>query len=232
MLERPQRIIVDEREKPSKVPAYLKNFGLQVEYRMLDTADYVVSQECAVERKQEHDFLKSLYSGRLFDQAHRLSEIYSRPVLVVEGNLPMTIKDTENPRALWSALTAMMFMYGINVFFTSDAEQTAQLLYSLARQKTFTRPLTGPFVQRKPKTEEIESTQIYLVASLPGIGPKLARRVLRHFQTVRRVFCASAAELSKVEGIGRVKAEKIVKTLDSLYLSEANRGKQTILGET
>jgi ERCC4-type nuclease len=232
MIEKPQRIIVDEREKASEVPAFLKNFGLQVEYRMLDIADYVVSQECAVERKQERDFLKSLYSGRLFDQAHRLSEIYSRPVLVVEGNLPLTIKGTENPRALWGALTAMMFMYGITVFFTPDEEQTAQIIYSLAKQKTFTKPLKGPFVQRKPKTEEIERTQIYLVASLPGIGPKLARRVLRHFQTVRRVFGASAAELSTVEGIGRVKAEQIVKTLDALYQSEAHRGKQTILGET
>lgn len=232
MMEKPLRVIVDDREKASGVSAFLKSFGLRVEYQMLDVADYVVSQECAIERKQERDFLKSLYSGRLFDQAYRLSECYSRPVLIVEGNLLLTVKEAVNPRAFWGALTTMMFMYGISVFFTPDAEQTAQLIFSLAKRKTPTKPLKGPIIQKKPKTEEVEKVQMHIVASLPGIGSKLARRVLKHFQTIRKVFAASAAELSTIEGIGRARAEKVVKTLDALYQSEAHKGKQTILDET
>ena len=116
MTEKPLRVVVDDREKASSVSAFLKSFGLQVEYQMLDVADYMVSQECAIERKQERDFLKSLYSGSLFDQAQCLSECYSRPVLIVEGNLLLTVKETVNPRAFWGALTTMMFMYGISVF--------------------------------------------------------------------------------------------------------------------
>jgi len=73
---------------------------------------------------------------------------------------------------------------------------------------------------------------MHIVASLLGIGSKLARRVLQHFQTVREVFAASTIELSTTEGIGRARAEKVVKTLDALYQSEAHKGKQTILGET
>ena len=77
------RVIVDEREKPSGVHDLLKEFGLQVEHRILDVDDYVVSPECAIERKKGQDFLRSLYSGRLFDQAHRLSEAYDHPVLIL-----------------------------------------------------------------------------------------------------------------------------------------------------
>jgi len=232
LTERPLRVIVDERERNSGVPIFLKNFGVRVEYRMLDVADYVVSRECAVERKQERDFLKSLYSGRLFDQAYRLSEHYSRPVLIVEGHLPLTIKETAKPRAFWGTLTAITFMYGINIFFTPDTEQTAQLILSLTKRKTQTKPPKGPFIQRKPKADELEKMQIQLVASLPRIGPKLAVRILQQFKTVRKVFSASAAELATVDGIGRAKAEKVVKTLDAPFQPDRYKGKQMILGET
>jgi len=46
------RVVVDEREKPSGIPDLLKGFGLQIEYRMLDVGDYLVSPEYAVERKE------------------------------------------------------------------------------------------------------------------------------------------------------------------------------------
>ncbi|MBX5326481.1 MAG: ERCC4 domain-containing protein [Candidatus Bathyarchaeia archaeon] len=228
MKEGTLRVIVDEREKNSRVPRFLKNLGLQVEPRLLEVADYVVSPECAIERKQESDFLKSLYSGRLFDQIRRLSERYFRPVLIVEGELPLTVKRMEKPGAFWGALTSLMFMYNVNVFFTPDAEQTAQLIHSLAKRKNKIPP-SIPFVHKKPKSTSIEKTQVHLVASLPGLGPVLAKRLLEHFQSVRKVFAASVAELSTVKGVGRTKAEKIVKTLDAPYKPEVNKGRQMLL---
>ena len=101
MKERPLRVIVDEREKASDVPSLLKSLDLQIGSRMIEVADYVVSQGCAVERKQERDFLKSLYSGRLFGQIRRLSEHHTHPVLIVEGGLPLTVKEMENQRPFW-----------------------------------------------------------------------------------------------------------------------------------
>jgi DNA excision repair protein ERCC-4 len=142
------RVAVDEREKPSGVPDLLKEFGLQVEYRMLDVGDYVVSPECAVERKRERDFLKSLYSGRLFDQAYRLCEAYDHPVLIVEGELFLFVKRMARPRVFWGALTTLAFEYGLNVFFTADVRQTADFLYTLTKHRGFVRP-KGSFDSEK-----------------------------------------------------------------------------------
>jgi len=210
------RVVVDEREKPSGVPKLLKEYGLQVEYKMLEVGDYVVSPECAVERKAERDFLKSLYSGRLFDQVHRLCETYDRPVLVVEEKLPLFVREMARPRAFWGALTTLAFEYGLSVFFTADAGQTADFIYTLTRHRRFARP-KGPLIRKRPKARVLERTQLFLVSSLPGIGPKLADRALRRFGTVRRVFSASVAELSSVDGIGRIKAEKMAEILDAYY---------------
>jgi len=225
------RVVVDEREKPSGVPDLLKEFGLQIEYRMLDVGDYVVSSECAVERKEERDFLKSLYSGRLFDQAHRLCETYDRPVLIVEGELPLFVRKMARPRAFWGALTTLAFEYGLNVFLTADAQQTADFIYILTKHRGFVRP-RGPLIRRKPKAGALEKTQLFLASGLPGIGLKLADRALKRFGTVRRVFSASVAELSSVDGIGRIKAENVAKILDAHYHPAERLPKQLRLDKT
>jgi len=224
------RVIADERERLSGIPELLKAFGLQVEYRMLDVGDYIVSPECAVERKQERDFIKSLYSGRLFDQVHRLCEVYSRPVLVVEGEMPLVAKHMTNPRAFWGALTTLTFQYGLSIFFTAEAKQTADFIYTLATHKYFAKP-RGPFIQKKLKTVSLEKAQLSLVANLPSIGPKLADRALKKFGTVRKIFNASVAEFSSVDGIGRKKSEKISALLDAYYHSTEKPSKQLQLRE-
>jgi len=225
------RVIVDEREKPSGVPDLLKEYGLQVEYQMLDVADYVVSPDCAVERKKERDFLKSLYSGRLFDQAHRLCETYNRPVLIIEGERPLFVRELARPRAFWGALTTLAFEYGLSVFFTADTRQTADFIYTLTKRRGLVRR-RGPLIRKKLKARTLEKNQLFLVSSLPGIGPKLADRALRRFGTVRRVFSASVAELSSVHGIGRIKAEKMAEILDAHYHPAEKPPKQLRLDKT
>jgi len=225
------RVVVDEREKPSGIPELLKEYGLQVEYQMLEVGDYVVSPDYAVERKKGRDFLKSLYSGRLFDQAHQLCETYDHPVLVVEGELPLFVREMARPRAFWGALTTLAFEYGLSVFFTADAGQTADFIYTLTRHRGFARP-RGPLIRKKPRVKGLERTQLFLVSSLPGIGPKLADRALRRFGTVRRVFSASVAELSSVDGIGRIKAEKMAEILDAHYHPAEKPPKQLRLDKT
>jgi DNA excision repair protein ERCC-4 len=210
------RVVVDEREKTSGIPNLLKQFGLLVEHRMLDVGDYIISPDSAIERKRKQDFLKSLYSGRLFDQAYRLSQAYEHSVLIVEGKLSYFMERMAKPRVFWGALATLTFQYGLNIFFTTETQQTADLIYALMKHRSFGRP-KGPFVQKKPKTIDLEKSQLTLVSSLPGVGLKLADRVLKRFGTVRRVFCASVAEFSLVKGVGRKKAEKIAKVLDAPY---------------
>jgi len=225
------RVVVDERERPSKVPEVLKKLGAFVEFRFLEVGDYIVSPRCAIERKQVNDFLTSLYSGRLFDQALRIKETYERPVLVVEGDLQKTLSEASSPRAFWGALATLAFKFDLKLFFTRNTEQTADLIFELASCESLTKP-KGPFVKRKPKSKTLEHLQLSLVSTLPSVGPKLADRVLKRFRTVRRVFNASVAELASVDGIGRLKAEKIVKFLNAQYKPFSSESRQLFLDET
>jgi DNA excision repair protein ERCC-4 len=78
----------------------------------------------------------------------------------------------------------------------------------------------------------LEKNQLFLVSSLPGIGPKLAHRPLRRFRTVHRVFSASVAELSLVDGIGRIKAEKMAEILDAHCHPAEKPPRQLLLDKT
>ena len=49
---------------------------------------------------------------------------------------------------------------------------------------------------------------------MPGIGDKLAVRMLEKFQTPQRALSASVAELARIPGFGTARAEKIRKILD------------------
>jgi len=117
------------------------------------------------------------------------------------------------------------------VFFTANVRQTADLIYTLTRHTAIARK-KGPLIRKKLRAETLERTQLQLVSSLPGIGPKLADRALKRFGTVRRVFSASVAELSLVDGIGRTKAERVAKVLDAPYRSANRLPRQLRLNKT
>jgi len=225
-------VIVDYREKSSRVPEALELLGVKVFYRNLTVGDYILSEVHAVERKTVRDFVSSLYSGRLFDQALRLTEAYIEPILIVEGNLQEALETVENPRAIWGAIASLSLKHRkFHIFFTGDEGQTAELIYALARQAS-TRPRhLGPVVKQRKKLGSLGEAQLAVVCSLPGVGPKLAERLLKTFKTVRRVYTASARELTLVEGLSLQKAEVIARLLDSPYKGKVKAARQGILEE-
>ena len=211
------RIIADEREKPSGVPEALRSLGVSVEYRLLDVADYLVGAY-AIERKSVRDFVSSLYSGRLFDQAHRLGEAYETIFLIVEGDLWEEIRGSRNPRSLWGALISSVLDFGLNTFFAPDEKQTAQFLVTLGRGGRHRRGSSGPpLMVRKPRTNDLKRVQLSALSSLPGVGPRMAEELLGHFGSLRRVFAASLTEISVGAGLGKARALSLVRLLDAGY---------------
>ena len=221
------RIIVDKRERASKIPEYLKGLDISVDYRVLAIGDYVTDSGYIVERKEIHDFVSSLFSGRLFDQASRLTEAYDNAIVVVEGDFQEIFSIMPNPKAIWGALSTLAIEYHLNVFFTLNTKQTADLLQTLAKRGKL-EGRERPPVFKGFRARTFEEARLAVLSNLPGIGPKLAKRLLDHFGSLRKVFSASAAELALVDGIGRVKAGKIIELLE-LSSENKKRGGQAKL---
>jgi len=218
------RIVADTRETPSGIPQLLEERGLYVQKKSLDIGDYIIGQY-AVERKTINDFISSLYSGRLFEQAERISQAYSKYLLIAEGDTQEALSELTNPKVYWGTLLALAISYDFKLFFTADQEQTTDVLYLLAKQITSRGKDARPLLVKKPRMATTKDWQLTVLGSLPTIGPKLAEKLLRSFGSVRNVFHASKVELAVKGGIGEARARKIQQLLDAEYRSQAKQAK-------
>ena len=223
----PVRIVVDERERNSNIPQLLKNAGAVIDFTQLKVGDYVVSSETAVERKTVRDLISSIYDGRLFIQCSDLVKHYQKPLLVVQGNIAelaetpeemedMDIKQhTERMPLAYDALITVATEFRIPIIHTPSAEQTAQLLVTLVSRSLREGKATRPLLRKIKKENPIYIQQLSVLASLPGVGEKLAARMLQKFHTPIRAINASAAELATIPGFGLARAERVRKILNT-----------------
>jgi len=67
------KIIIDYREKNSLVPANLKKQGIDIEFKELKVADYIV-KNIVIERKTISDFISSMLNGRMVKQLEEMQK--------------------------------------------------------------------------------------------------------------------------------------------------------------
>ena len=220
-----RRIIIDERERKSGIPNLLRAVGMNLEMKTLPVGDYIVAPETVVERKSIRDLMASVLDGRLFDQCARLRDHFERPVLLMEGNVDEIESITENPMVFYGAVSSVLLDYKIPVIPTPCATHTAKLLVSMCMRDGHPK---GPYLKKIKKPADARAQQLSVLCSLPGVGEKFAARMLEKFGTPLKALNATAAELEKVEGLGKARAKKIRKALDSKPRARKASGQKTL----
>ena len=205
------RIIIDERERKSGIPKLLKDIGVNIEIKTLPIGDYIVSHETVVERKSINDLIASIFDGRLFDQCNRLKEHFQFPIILLEGNVDEIESITENPLVFYGALSTIAIDYKIPIIPTPNASHTAKLLVSLSSRK---ESIKGPLLKKIKKSNDVQKQQLSVLCSLPGVGEKIAIRMLEKFESPLKVLSASTKDLAKIPGLGELRAKKIKKMLE------------------
>ena len=205
------RIVVDERERKSGIPDLLRAVGINLEIKTLPIGDYIVAPETIVERKSVSDLISSIFDGRLFDQCNRLKEHFTHPIILMEGNVEEIEQIVENPLVFYGALSAVAIDFKIPIIPTPSATHTAKMLVSMCSRKD---TLRGPFLKKIKKSDDMYRQQLSVLCSLPGIGEKLATRMLSKFGSPTKTLNASLADLAKIEGLGEARAKKIKQMLD------------------
>ncbi len=208
-------IVTDYREMNSPVVKELARLRIKVEPAQLVVADYIVSEDVAIERKTTEDFLQSLVDQRLFRQLKDLIQEYGSPLLIIEGEKLYGLRAI-SPNAIRGALASIAVDFRMPILWTKTPVETARLLSIIARREQIERDKEISIKGEKaPLT--ISEQQEYLLSRLPGINRKLAERLLVHFGSPEHVFAATVDELQEVHGIGKKTAEKIRQILTSEY---------------
>lgn len=208
-------IFADNREFKSRVVKELALMDCIVKPKQLEVGDYILSERVCVERKSMGDFLASIFDQRIFTQLKNLKNNFEKPILIIEGGNLYSQRDV-HPNSVRGALASIAIDYSVPILWTQNEKDTAGILYWIAKREQFKeeRPISIRG-ERKPLT--LKEQQEFLVAGLPAINTKIAKRLLNHFKSPEKVFKASEEKLKKVKGIGDKIAKNIRKILTEKY---------------
>ncbi len=209
------RIIADSRERNGNLLDLLVRRGVEVSAIQLPVGDYVISDRICIERKTISDFESSIMDGRLFDQAKRMKGVYPSPMLLLEG---MHSDFRMGDNVIVGAIAHLYVDAGIQVLLSAGPEESALLIESVARQEQ-AQGAREPSAKGGARLYTDREYEEAIVANLPGVGPKTARRLLEHFGSIRGIVGATEKELTGVEKIGKKKAERIRRIIDDRYLA-------------
>ncbi len=212
------KIIVDCREASSASKIYkgLVERGVKMETATLEKGDYVISDECAVERKTVNDFVYTLTRRYLFEQLFRLKEAYPKSLLLIEGYMPMIYKFSKiQPAAVWGALFNLA-KNGVAMVNTTSQKETIDFLYVAARQEQIVEKRV-PTVHAFKNYDTVSEAQLYFVASLPNVGREKATAILQGYQTPQNAFLNVDDWSKTVDGLGSVITNKVKQILTTPY---------------
>lgn len=216
-------VFADTREGNSKVICHLSEMEIDVKVQAMAVGDYQVSDEVVIERKTAKDFVDSIVDKRLFKQARSLMEEFKRPLIILEGD--DLYNGMINPNAIRGSIASIALDFGISIIPTRNAQDTAAMIKRIAiREQSGEK--TPIQIRTDKKPVNLWEQQLFIIESLPNIGPVNAKNLLEHFGTVANIINASESQLQEVEGIGKKTAANIRKVVDSKYLYFQNEIKE------
>ncbi|MEK6952490.1 MAG: ERCC4 domain-containing protein, partial [Nanoarchaeota archaeon] len=217
--EKKLKVFADSRERGSTILKELINLGLSVETKNLDVADYIISERVGIERKDVKDFVNSIIDKRLFSQIKNLKENFSNPLIILEGEEDIYSVRNIHPNAIRGMLATIAISFGIPIIRTKNQLDTAELIKVIAkREQDAESKDIGVRLEKKPLTTKEQ--QEFIIESLPGIGPSLAKSLLLEFKTVKSLINAEPEKIQKVDKMGPKKTEEIIRILNEFYERE------------
>ena len=128
---------------------------------------------------------------------------------------------------IYDALAKVALDFRIPVIHTPSSDYTSQLLVIMVNKSLHNGRATGPLLKRIKKGNPEYIQQLSIISSLPGVGDKLAVRMLDKFQTPIRALNASSAELARISGFGTERAARVRRILDNATRQTNNNTSRT-----
>jgi len=124
------KITADYREKNSFVPSELIALGIEIDFKELKVADFIV-RDVAIERKTVADFISSMMNKRLSRQLEEIQQ-YEKRLLIIEGveEQELYSEDSEgvNPNSIRGFLLSILLKYKVPILFTKIIKILRDLL--------------------------------------------------------------------------------------------------------
>jgi len=189
-------ILIDDRELKSGICDELAKLNVKFKVLRLSIGDYIINENIFIERKTVTDFLESLNDQRLSSQIANLKKDNKRAIIIIEGKrLP------GSPR-IRGALCALASRWYIPVLRSTDLKGTAWILSCLLKYENYEYK---PYCSYDFRTKRsVSSMEEKMLMQMRGVGPDMARKLLKEFGSISGILNAQDDELTKIDQVGKV----------------------------
>ena len=186
------------------------------------------------ERKTTGDLQSSIQDGRYKEQKKRMLANYTQKQIsyIIEGDDVLSSKTYNKSRMLQGAYLHTMFRDNIRVLYTKNTNETATLILTIST-KIIDNPqyfidngekdtdYTSCIKLKKKKIENIDENTCYIMqlSQIPYISNVIAKNIASVYPNMVSLINAlkdcdnKNKELCKIEGVGKEKANSIIKYL-------------------
>ncbi len=208
------KLIMDYRERNIELLESLNQENIKIEVQNLPVGDYLISNRICIERKTLQDFENSIIDGRLFDQLKRIKETYELPILIIEGINTQSFKLSKN--VIDGTIIAIYIDYKAQIIFSLDVKDTSKIIAMIIKREQQDKKQEIS-IKGGAKAYTNKDFQLLVIGSLPGIGTKLAKKLLFYFGNIKNIANANIEDFMNIDKIGRKKAENIYSIINEHY---------------
>ena len=137
--QKPVRIVVDTRERGKIISKLEALPGVSLEFAEQESGDYLLGNGVVIERKSATDFILSIVDRTLVEKVEKIKALYPKPIFIVEGDM-FAMRFHQKAFDVHMALSYMAVVQNIPVLTSPDAEQSAMLIYLMARDAQHVLP--------------------------------------------------------------------------------------------
>ena len=184
---------IDFRELQCGILNELEKLDSQIstEVCSLVAGDYYIGNKIIVERKTLVDFLSSITSGRIFQQAYRMARSEKNCLIILEGDKSLTGLSPISRKAIQGVLIHLTVFLCIPVIHSRNVQETASLLMAILHQcRERELPVLKPIIATCPgiRINKKQRQKLLLIQNVPGIGTKRGYALLKYFSTIENVL--------------------------------------------
>ena len=210
-----------EQDRIQSAKQYYEQQGLTVKVEELEIGDYIFSDgtnEVVFEFKLISDFVSSIQSGRVFNQAINMVENYNWTFVIIHGDLQARSKAISISRnyqtvTIWQYLGAIA---SLNRYTTVIETYSPYLEESYYRMLTQARKClqNKPIVKKFPRKHKNTALN-FLCYTIYGINHKKAKTIVDTYdlKTLSDLQKLTIEKLTAIDGIGTKNAEKIMEAI-------------------
>ena len=217
-------LFIDNRERSgleALVKKYLdKNKKLKYQTRQNMITDYAFAS-VGIESKSIEDYMQSLHSGHLEHQLHNLDDNYNQGILLIWGTLDKYVANAKKggrkiPYArAWASYVGSLARwavdYDISIITFPDRSSAARFICKRFEKHDTIGSSSTYRVMRRTNSEDMRMD----VLRAAGCSEAIAQRLIDAHGSVTEIAGLTAKELMQAEGVGKVRAQKIITVLNS-----------------